>query len=1711
MKIKLLLMFLITGAFLFQSNAQTLNQSANWADSNWSLSGTYTASGLLSDPTDTGTTFTFDDDAAGSTSFDDLQLTSPVIDLTAANTAGETWITISGDYTFRSLGEILIMEIYDADAMTWSTLQTFAGNSSNFDYQTCTGSTAYITPIINISGYTSTQLSGFQYRISYDDTDDWMYGFCFTSPTITSAAPPSCADPSSLTVSNLTSTTADLGWTELGTATAWDVEIVDVTGGGMATGTPTASGVANPYGATGLMSSNNYEFYVRANCGVDGTSDWVGPFAFTTAPDCGDTVTGLCYSQTSTIEVLASFSATSGDWAEIVFNSGGIESCCDELIVYDGLNGTGNIIYGALSGGTASSDISTLAAVVSTTGQISLAINSDGSVTCASSSTIDPISVTFNCVTPPSCLAPSSLTAINITAFTADLGWIENGTATAWNVEVVDVTAGGMVTGTATASGIMNPYTATGLTSDNDYEFYVQADCGVDGTSTWAGPFAFSTTVACPAPSALTATSITETTANLGWTENGTATTWDVEIVTSGSTPTGTPTSAGVTGNPYGATMLTADTAYQFYVRADCGGMNGASTWSGPFSFRTACVAFTAPYTEDFENAGVIPNCWRNGGDDDWLFNLSGPNNVGDGGTLSGTTASGNYYAVLDDSDPTATDGQLNSPFVDVSGLTAPALSFYLISDNTNDTRTPKVNATLTVSVWDGAAWNVVGVYNSDTVGWELRTIDLSTLTFTGAAQARFSVADSGSFYDDIAIDDVSFDELPSCFAPSILTATNITAFTADLGWTENGTATAWNVEVVDVTAGGMVTGTATASGVMNPYTATGLTPENNYEFYVQADCGMDGTSDWVGPFAFTTAIACPAPTALSVSNETLTSAELAWTAGASETLWNIELVDVTSGGMVTGTATATGVMNPYTQTGLVSGNDYQFYVQADCGGMNGVSTWSGPFSFSTLVNYCAGDSFSDPGGTTGNYSDDENETYTICPDNPGDKVVINFSEFDFENNGSNCYDGLTIYDGDVATGTIIPSPGGTTDVWCWDRTGFGAPGGSGDLLGVSIAATSASGCITIVLTSDGSQQRAGFIATASCESTVYLWDGTAWTNAPEGSITVNDNLYVNSGGAAALTAGVSAKNIYVDAGASLDASNGDLTTGGNFVNYGTVSGTNAVVLNGASADVSGIGSVENLTVGAAGVVTVSGSQSVTGTLDVLSGGLLDAAGNVTMVSNAMGTARVDQMDAGAIIGDVNVQRYIPAGNRAFRFIGSTVTGPTVFDSWQEAGSNDAGFGTHISGTVGTTGTVNATSGHDETISGAESMFSWNEGSQAWAAITNTRTEILNAGSFYRILVRGDRTIDLSNDASVPTATTLRATGALQQTGYSVTPGVASGAFYTFANPYQSKVTMATSATGTFVDMYYWDPTLGMFGNYVAIDIATGINTGGVATNVLDPGQAVFFRDNSGTSNVTVAQSNKVMGNANAAVFNANNSQQSLRLKLYQTSRYNTNLSESDGLYLNFDTSHSLNIDGNDAVKLNGSNANIAIEKSTGDLLTVERRPLPTTNETINLNISNYLTDNYTMVATLDVLPGLTAYLKDNFTGNLTQLVQNSITPISFTVDSNNTASIDASRFEIVFEVIVLSNDDIAFGNDIKVYPNPVDGDVLNISLGTSIQGDVEVTLVNTLGQQVISKVYDGIANELITMNNLSQLEKGLYIAIISNGEKTVAKKIILN
>src|SRR5690606_27597226 len=89
---------------------------------------------------------------------------------------------------------------------------------------------------------------------------------------------PSCLPPSALNVSNLTSTSADLGWTEMGTATNWQVEW-DTTGFVPGTGNIVVT-TNNPYNVTGLTPFTSYEFYVRSICGTNDTSAWSGPYTF---------------------------------------------------------------------------------------------------------------------------------------------------------------------------------------------------------------------------------------------------------------------------------------------------------------------------------------------------------------------------------------------------------------------------------------------------------------------------------------------------------------------------------------------------------------------------------------------------------------------------------------------------------------------------------------------------------------------------------------------------------------------------------------------------------------------------------------------------------------------------------------------------------------------------------------------------------------------------------------------------------------------------------------------------------------------------------------------------------------------------------------------------------------------------------------------------------------------------------------------------------------------------------------------------------------------------------------------------------------------------------------------------------------------------------------------------------------------------------------
>ncbi len=93
----------------------------------------------------------------------------------------------------------------------------------------------------------------------------------------------SCPEPTGITVANVTSNTADVSWTAGGIETEWEIKY------GAPGFDPNNTGVSvidndGLLGETliGLDSNTDYDLYVRAVCGMDIESDFVGPESFST-------------------------------------------------------------------------------------------------------------------------------------------------------------------------------------------------------------------------------------------------------------------------------------------------------------------------------------------------------------------------------------------------------------------------------------------------------------------------------------------------------------------------------------------------------------------------------------------------------------------------------------------------------------------------------------------------------------------------------------------------------------------------------------------------------------------------------------------------------------------------------------------------------------------------------------------------------------------------------------------------------------------------------------------------------------------------------------------------------------------------------------------------------------------------------------------------------------------------------------------------------------------------------------------------------------------------------------------------------------------------------------------------------------------------------------------------------------------------------------
>lgn len=453
----------------------------------------------------------------------------------------------------------------------------------------------------------------------------------------------------------------------------------------------------------------------------------------------------------------------------------------------------------------------------------------------------------------------------------------------------------------------------------------------------------------CPHVENLAVTNIDDSNVTLTWSPGSSESVWEVVILPAGPVDWDTVTNINYAySNTYTESNLQSTTEYSAYVRANCDA-GDISDWER-IDFTTTQIPAQLPYTCDFEMANPNWSFYNASGSNQWHIGTA-TNNGGtksmyisndNGATNAYGTSYTNNWAYRDIFFPASTNGYIIS--FDWKA-TAESCCDYMNVFIGNVVEITNVNCSNYSSGFNGTTKLNSSNMNQQSTFTNFN-YTLPGYDTDGVRRLYFSWHNDGSVQNDppAAVDNIMISEI-TCPIPSNLAATNITATTVDLSWTENGTASEWIV-YHKISTDSIWTETTVYS---TNYQLTGLTPDMSYSVRVASDCG-NGTdfSPFSNLVSFNTLPTCPSPSGLTVSNISQTNVDLAWTSNGAETSWDIVYGAVgfdidTEGTIVTATT------NPFTLTGLTAATNYQVYVRANCGSGD-ISNWSSPIQFNTTI-----------------------------------------------------------------------------------------------------------------------------------------------------------------------------------------------------------------------------------------------------------------------------------------------------------------------------------------------------------------------------------------------------------------------------------------------------------------------------------------------------------------------------------------------------------------------------------------------------------------------------------------------------------------------------------------------------------------------------------------------------------------------------------------
>ncbi|MBZ0205859.1 MAG: fibronectin type III domain-containing protein, partial [Flavobacteriales bacterium] len=663
----------------------------------------------------------FDSDFAGSSGGNSrAELISPAFDATSGS------ILLTFDEYYRECC-VSTAEVYAYDGSTWTLVFDKSAASGTFQNGPVESQSLDITVATGGSPLA-------QVKFVYEG--DWAWFWALDNISVTAI---SCALPSTPLASNVTTTGADLAWTASSPAPAigyiWEVRSSGNAGDPSpdATGT-TGSGVTTDV-VSGLTPNTTYTLYVQADCGGS-TSPWISTTFTTqcnvaTLPMAEDfetlTLPPPCWGVNDGVGLIQAVYSTPGDGIANGPSGSPSDSASIRFLFYNVSSGSATLSSAEFTPVPANYRVRfdvAGAAYTSTIDSVYLESSSNAGATWSivdGMSNEDPVGV------------------LN-TAGTTTSGFVPSGPAQWTNLDYAIPAGTNMVRFRA-------------VTSFGNYVY-------IDNVTVEEIP-------ACLNPTAPLASNVTNNSADLSWTASVSdpANGYQWELRTSGVAGDPSPNFSGNTG--YGITsapgvgVLASNTTYTLYVRADCGGV--FSPWTTAYNFHTLCDVFPAPYTEDFEAAAGMPDCWSNQGPgENWLFRVAnGPPGWGVAGAVDHTTGSGNF-AWIDGSSNILANG-LESPNVDFSALASPFVSFWMLSNNVDDAALNQ----LRLDAWDGATWAPLATFSGNDPNWVKHNTAIpgSIPTTTRFRLVALPSATGSQFYNDLLVDDFSVINIGACSA----------------------------------------------------------------------------------------------------------------------------------------------------------------------------------------------------------------------------------------------------------------------------------------------------------------------------------------------------------------------------------------------------------------------------------------------------------------------------------------------------------------------------------------------------------------------------------------------------------------------------------------------------------------------------------------------------------------------------------------------------------------------------------------------------------------------------------------------------------------------------------------------------------------------------------------------------------------------------------